>query len=360
MLIPPGESVVETKPCKSCGTSFVITDKDLEFYDKVSPVFNGKKESIPTPTLCPDCRQRRRLAFRNERKLYKRVSDLSGENIVSMYSPDKTAPVYTSAEWKSDEYDPRIYGRDFDFSRTFSEQFAELVAVTPRLPIFNKRGNENSAYSNYMGDARNCYLVFDSMGTEDCGYSLKVTFSRDCYDCDYVIRSEQCYGCTDSMRCYGLFESAYCSDCRDGGFLFDCINCSDCFFCKGLRNKRYCIKNTEYSPEEYARKKRELLANGFSQIHVEFRDFCNALPSCCLIMNGSTESLGNNLDNCNNAHDCFDSFDLDDCKYCTRLHTSKDCQDYESWGQQSSLVYESIGIGAGAHRVVFNVCGMSE
>ena len=34
------EKIVETKVCKHCQTSFYITDKDLEFYEKVSPVLN--------------------------------------------------------------------------------------------------------------------------------------------------------------------------------------------------------------------------------------------------------------------------------------------------------------------------------
>jgi Zn ribbon nucleic-acid-binding protein len=71
------EKIIETKTCKHCNSSFEITDKDLEFYEKVSPTFNSKKYSIPSPTLCPDCRQQRRLSFRNERSLYKRNCDAS-------------------------------------------------------------------------------------------------------------------------------------------------------------------------------------------------------------------------------------------------------------------------------------------
>ncbi|EKD44683.1 MAG: hypothetical protein ACD_71C00045G0004, partial [uncultured bacterium (gcode 4)] len=37
--IPPTERLVETKTCRHCSVSFPITEKDLEFYDKVSPVF---------------------------------------------------------------------------------------------------------------------------------------------------------------------------------------------------------------------------------------------------------------------------------------------------------------------------------
>jgi hypothetical protein len=33
------EKVVESKLCKHCNSKFEITDKDLEFYEKVSPIF---------------------------------------------------------------------------------------------------------------------------------------------------------------------------------------------------------------------------------------------------------------------------------------------------------------------------------
>jgi len=122
------EKIVETKTCKHCGASFDITDKDMEFYEKVSPVFtnfnpgvsfltpglklleSGKiKYLIPSPTLCPDCRQQRRLTFRNERKLYKRKCDFSGKDIISIYSPDKPYKVYEMDFWLSDKWDALNY-----------------------------------------------------------------------------------------------------------------------------------------------------------------------------------------------------------------------------------------------------------
>ena len=53
--IPSYEKLVETKTCRHCGAAFPITDADLGFYDKVSPVISGKKFAIPAPTLPPDC-----------------------------------------------------------------------------------------------------------------------------------------------------------------------------------------------------------------------------------------------------------------------------------------------------------------
>ncbi len=55
--------------CITCGAGFEVTDEDMQFYDKLSPVIGGEKFQIPPPKMCPSCRQQRRLAFRNERKL---------------------------------------------------------------------------------------------------------------------------------------------------------------------------------------------------------------------------------------------------------------------------------------------------
>lgn len=89
-MIPPGEKIIETKTCRISGQEFHVTDKDLEFYDKVSPIFAGKKYSIPSPTLCPDERLRRRMIHRNEITFYKRSCDLTGKGIISLYSPQYT------------------------------------------------------------------------------------------------------------------------------------------------------------------------------------------------------------------------------------------------------------------------------
>lgn len=38
-LIPFGEKIIETKKCRISGRDFFVTDKDLEFLERVSPVF---------------------------------------------------------------------------------------------------------------------------------------------------------------------------------------------------------------------------------------------------------------------------------------------------------------------------------
>jgi hypothetical protein len=87
--------------------------------------------------LCPEERQRRRLSFRNERKLYKRKCDYSGKDIISIYSPDKPYKVYDQKIRRSDDWDPMDYGFEFDFSATFRENFGNLSSTMPLMSIMN-------------------------------------------------------------------------------------------------------------------------------------------------------------------------------------------------------------------------------
>lgn len=150
----PNENIIQSKICKHCQNPFTITDKDLEFYDKISPVIANKKYSIPTPTFCPDCRQQRRLSFRNERNLHHRKCDLTGKDMISIYSPDlpanlagKEYKVYDQEARWSDKRDPLQYGQSLDFNENFSKQFDILNKQVPHISL-NTTANENSKYVN--------------------------------------------------------------------------------------------------------------------------------------------------------------------------------------------------------------------
>src|ERR1044072_985042 len=70
----------EIRTCQSCKSAFAIAPEDFDFYKKID---------VPPPTWCPECRMRRRYAWRNDRNLYRRTCDLCQKSIVTMYSPNK-------------------------------------------------------------------------------------------------------------------------------------------------------------------------------------------------------------------------------------------------------------------------------
>ena len=114
--------IIETRQCKKCQTIFNIEEKDDVFYKKIN---------VSYPTFCPSCREIRRLIYRNERNLYHRKCDLTGKSIISIYSSDKPYKVYQKDAWFGDSWDPLEYGMDFDFNKSFFEQFNELLLKTP-------------------------------------------------------------------------------------------------------------------------------------------------------------------------------------------------------------------------------------
>ncbi len=118
---------MENKICQNCKKNFTIEPEDFNFYEKIK---------VPSPTFCPECRQQRRYAWRNERTLYRRDCDLCGKSMVTIYSPNKNLKVYCLKCWWGDGWDPASYGRDFDFSRPFFEQYAELQKEVPRMALF--------------------------------------------------------------------------------------------------------------------------------------------------------------------------------------------------------------------------------
>ena len=357
------EQVIEHKTCKKCQIDFNITDRDLEFYDKVSPIFASKKYSIPTPKLCPDCRQQRRLTFRNERSLYKRKCDITNQDIVSIYSPDKPHKIYELNYWKSDKFDPMKYWREFDFSRSFFEQYAELILDIPKNSINSSSSNENSEYVNYCSYMKNCYLIFDSMKTEDSYYWVKVTSSKNCIDNTHLYFSENCYECNDSSKCYWVSFSRFCEWCNHWMFLSNCIGCEDCLMCFWLVNKKYHFKNKEYTKQEYERIKSEYLNKinswNIQEVKKEFNDFASNQVHKNLNIIWSENCSWNNITNSSNSSHCFDVVGIQNCKYSTAIFNSQDCYDYESWWDKSFMIYDSIAVWSRSNNVLFSSWALS-
>jgi hypothetical protein len=144
-----GDPIVEWKTCKVSGKPFPIFQSDISFYDKISPVLGGKKYPMPLPTLCPEERERRRFARRNERNLYPRKCDATGKPIISIYSQDKNYKVFEQKVWRSDAWDPLDYGQNFDFTQPFFQQFDTLLHQVPLLALYNT-DVVNSEYNNHF------------------------------------------------------------------------------------------------------------------------------------------------------------------------------------------------------------------
>lgn len=344
------------KSCQQCKSAFVVTDADLAFYDKVSPVIAGKIYKISAPTLCPDCRQQRRLSFRNERTFYHRKCDHTGKQIISLYSSDKPYTVYDHKKWYADTWDALQYGRNFDFNRPFFVQFKELQRAVPRPSLYLQRENTNCEYTNLTSDNKNCYLIVAASANEDCMYTTYLHRNKNVVDCFFIFDSELCYECIDCYNCYKLTFSQNCQNCSDSAFLYDCKGCSDCFGCVSLVNKQYHIFNQAYSKEEYHKKIAAFWDNrdAFEAAFQQFRELKKNLPHKYYAGLSNEDVTGDHISFSRHATDCFDCTYLEDCKYCTWLHNGRDCYDHYAWGQPAELCLENHLCGNNAYHVLFS------
>ncbi len=336
--------------CQNCKASFEIDASDFAFYEKIK---------VPAPTWCTKCRLQRRLSFRNEHILYKRPCDLCGKEVISIYHSESKNVMYChDCSW-SDKWDPLSYGRDYDFSKPFFEQYDELSRKVPRVNLLNAN-SVNCEYTHLAADNKDCYLLFESSNNERCNHSYWMQESNDCLDCAFVNNSELCYEVFVAWNCYKLFFSKECRDCTESYFLQDCVGCSNCYGCVGLRKQQHHIFNQPYSKEEYLKilgeKKEQIKQGNVSVLLKEFKDFALKQINKYSYIQKSARSTGNYLLNTKNCISCFHGYDAENCKYGYHVwRNSKDNMDASTVGRDAELVYESINTGVGAYNIKFGI-----
>ncbi len=340
----------ETRSCQNCKNTFTIEDEDFAYYEKVN---------VPAPTWCPECRLIRRMATSNLKNLYPDTCDLCGKKMLSMYSPDKPFKVYCNTCWWSDKWDATTYEREYDFNKTFFEQYYELQLQVPQMALsVNTPTVENSDFCNGAGYIKNCYWVFFADYSQDCFYSDYIVKMKDSFECLRSRDSELCFQCTNVTNSYGTFYSVDCDNCTNVMFSIDCIGCQDCFGCAGLRKKQFCIFNKQYSEKEYKEKIAELQPSSYKKLQ-ELKEQAHqtwlSVPRKFMHGTRNQDVTGDYVSSSKNVKNGFFITEAEDCKYCAMAYLDvKDCFDYASWGDGVSLIYDSFGVGHRSTNVQFS------
>lgn len=315
-----------------------------DFLESIAPEFNGKRFSVAPPKLDAEQRHRRRFARRNERKLYKRTCDLSGQGMISFYHPDSPFTVYSHSAWWSDQWNPLDFGMDIDFNRPFFEQFVELQSKTPRIGMVINTC-ENSDYAPYSVRSKNLYMCVSCKESEDLKHCYQTHFSKDCIDCSLCWKLELCYEC---LYCTQLFDATHCIDCENGSSLYfceECRSCNNCIGCKNLNNKQYHVFNKQVTKEEFEAYKQQLASYSVrEQWRQKAEAFFQTIPTRTAHLINCDECSGDHLMSCSNAKHCFDCTDLEDCAYgFTSPGRVKDSQDFD-YSPGAELCYDSMSV----------------
>jgi hypothetical protein len=128
----------------------------------------------------------------------------------------------------------------------------ESSAFYLKFPVkyFHGKNNVNSI-GDYIIHSKNSSHIFDGEDVEDSKYLYIINKVKDSYDGYAIVENVECnlevisHNSSFSKFCLSFWSGSY------GTYSDTCENCIDVFGCIGLRNKKYCILNTQYTKEEY-------------------------------------------------------------------------------------------------------------
>ncbi len=217
----------------------------------------------------------------------------------------------------------------------------------PHMAVVNDDGiaSVNCEYTHDTWFSKNCYMMFSGWYIENIMYSFFVTAGKNIIDTIInMARSEYLYECINCSHGYNVKYSEYAGACIDSQFMFDCRDCSDCFMCSGLRNKKYFFKNKQYTKEDYEKILGEYKLDTFSGVEKareEFKEFILNYSRRYAWFKQNKDCSGDVISYSKNTKKCFISKRCEHCKYSEYLTSDKDCYDLVMSGELSES-YEGV------------------
>ena len=270
---------------------------------------------IPRLPHAPEERMRSILAYRNDRRLFKRKCDMSGEMMISSYHQDATFPVIKSSLWWGDGWDGMQCGIVPDPAESFFRQFSALQSAVPRegTSVVN---SDNCEYNSHTRDSKNGYLNHLSAKCENLLYCYWSVGGTDCTDCIYDTDCTLCFDCGYMKQCYECVKCEEASNCSDCYFSYQLRGCSNCILCSNLIGKKYHYRNQPCTPEEFARLKASMLDGetaSYGGACAEYDAMKGSAPQRAVHALNCEDVTGEHLTDCRHCYHCFDVHSSEDC-----------------------------------------------
>ncbi len=158
-----------------------------------------------------------------------------------------------NVQYTKEEYEEKIKSFNLGFNESILKHKKRFEEIMQNEVIH--RNNFNLKAHDSDGDTllnvkncRDCFTVSDS---EDCANCLRcIGLKSDIDICGgfYMELSGNCNACVGGSYCLKYSNK---SSSRYSEYLDLCIECEYCFGCVGLKKKKYCILNKQYSKESF-------------------------------------------------------------------------------------------------------------
>jgi len=160
---------------------------------------------------------------------------------------------FLNEQLTEEDYKRHLSNIDLTEARIIAEWKSKIAAVWSRtfrcanhiLRAEDELGDDiEDSRSAYGVSIRQSERVYGSYGIVEC---------RDIMWSFYPKGSERCYGCKDTIHSSEATICIACDHCIDIKYSESLIHCEHCFGCIGLKHKRFCLFNKQYTEEEYWR-----------------------------------------------------------------------------------------------------------
>jgi len=160
---------------------------------------------------------------------------------------------FLNKKYSPEEYREKTSGilGNRDTLDQFAKFFHDYSLNFPRK--FARNFKTENCSGDLLRNSKNCHDCFDLMGQQDSRYcELGGALTHHAYDCTIAgFNVVNCYEQIDCVSCNQCAFGIYVNNNQNSYYVMNCENCEDCFGCIGLRRKKHCIFNKQYTPEDY-------------------------------------------------------------------------------------------------------------
>ncbi|TSC77998.1 MAG: Caib/baif family protein [Parcubacteria group bacterium Gr01-1014_24] len=128
------------------------------------------------------------------------------------------------------------------------------------LVKFSHQVKCKNATGDYMYNCHDVVRGFDTEDAKNCKYVADAEGPIDSYDLNNTYyKPELCLDSMGMLQTYNVKHCAYTLYSSNSEYCDSLNNSDSCFGCVGLKKKKYCILNKQYSKEEYEKLKEQII-----------------------------------------------------------------------------------------------------
>jgi hypothetical protein len=172
-----------------------------------------------------------------------------------------------NVQYTKEEYEEKMKSINFGSYSELQKLRARYIDILKKEAVHKENFNIKTygSIGTYMTNCNNCTNVFSWEDSENCVNCLRGLKAKDSIDLTGCWHTEVSGNNSCCTNAYQLKYSIWCDGARYSEYCDQCLEVDYCFGCVGLRKKKYCILNKQYTKEEYESLKEKIISNMSTQ-----------------------------------------------------------------------------------------------